>query len=212
MANFARRWEREPKEPLSGRIRDAVYPSPPLKNKIDQVTRKLETQTMKLDQLYHRLQERDRRLFEQLVNAYIKNDSDRAYMYANEVAGVRKVAKVVLQSKIALESVILRLGTIKEIGDVVAAIEPAIGVVNAVKRQLIGILPEAERELGDIGEALTSVLTEAGEISGVHFGAFGPQSEEAEKILKEAQAVAESRSKEFSELPSPEKEKGPSTT
>jgi len=51
-------------------------------------------------------------------------------MYANEIAEIRKIAKVTLRSELALEQVVLRLETIQEFGDVAAMMGPVAGVVT----------------------------------------------------------------------------------
>jgi division protein CdvB (Snf7/Vps24/ESCRT-III family) len=74
-------------------------------------------------------------------------------------------------------------------------------ILNNVKRGIISVLPEAEREIGEIGNLLSSILVEAGQASGSTLN-FEVANEDAEKILAEASAVAEQRMKEkFPELP-----------
>jgi division protein CdvB (Snf7/Vps24/ESCRT-III family) len=62
-------------------------------------------------------------------------------------------------------------------------------------------MPDAQSALGDIGASLTSLMTDVGGLSGGNF--FTPESsEEADKIMAEAAAVAEKRmSESFPEIP-----------
>lgn len=189
---FSKIWDKEPKEPLGERLRETVAPSPPLKARIDMVARSLEAQINKLNIVYQRLKERDKALFNKLVNAYVQNEIERAYVYANEIANIRKIAKTVVHSKIALEQVVLRLNTIKTVGDIVAQLGPAINVVSNVRNKLSGILPEAEDSLRSVGETLNSIIIDVGEITG---SVVEPSiySEEAMQILNEAKHEAEKK-------------------
>jgi division protein CdvB (Snf7/Vps24/ESCRT-III family) len=57
------------------------------------------------------------------------------------------------------------------------------------------VLPEAEREISEVGELLSGVLTDAGSVGevGVNFQAA---NDDAERILREAEVIAEDRMKE----------------
>src|SRR5439155_6264603 len=82
------------------------------------------------------------------------HDTARSTMYANEIAEIRKMAKITLRSELALEQVGLRLETIQEFGDVAATMGPIAGVVAAIKNQVQGVIPQVGYELGEISESL----------------------------------------------------------
>src|SRR5947207_13988903 len=94
------------------------------------------------------------------------HDTARSTMYANEIAEIRKMAKITLRSELALEQVGLRLETIQEFGDVAATMGPIAGVVAAIKNQVQGVIPQVGYELGEIYETLNSVVMEVGEATG----------------------------------------------
>jgi len=191
---FAKRWDREVKEPVTSRIKSFLIPDVPLKYKIDMAMNKLKVQLDKLDQVSARLMERDKKVFEKVVDAFIKHEMDRATLYANELAELRKMGKIILFSKLSLEKVLLRLETIRDVGDLMVAMAPVIGVVRAVKSGLAGILPDAERELGELADVLGGLVADVGELTG-HSPTL-EASEEAQKILEEAMAIAEQRMRE----------------
>jgi division protein CdvB (Snf7/Vps24/ESCRT-III family) len=204
---FIRRWDYERKEGLGEKIKEVFYPSQSLKSRIEYVNRLLEIQKNKLEQLYNRLHERDRRLFEYVVNYYLKHDLNRANVYANEIANIRRLARVVMQSKLALEAIKLRLDTVKDMGDITVAMLPAAKIIKEVKSKLVGIMPEAENELTEIQNAITGILTEVGHAPTSQF-TFETYSDEAEKIMNEAKVMAERKLKEaFVEIPSTQMEK-----
>ena len=123
-------------------------------------------------------------------------------MYANECSEVRRMAHVTVQSQMALEQVALRLETIEEFGDVARMMGPVTSVVRSVKNQISGVIPEVGFELNEVGELLNSFVVEAGEPIASSYDA-GASTEEARKILGEANAVAEQHIRDkFPELPS----------
>ncbi len=173
----------------------------PLKQKLDYAVRRLTLQISKLDQASERFTQKDRAMFARLVDAISKHDTAHANIYANELAEVRKMAKLVMNAKLALDQVMLRIQTCTELGDVVANLGPAIGVLRSVGSCMGGVLPEAENELGEIGNMLSGLMFEAGLNSGMTMN-FDNVNEDAAKILTEAATVAEQKVNDnFPELP-----------
>ncbi|MEM2445342.1 MAG: Snf7 family protein [Candidatus Bathyarchaeia archaeon] len=215
---FSKRWdERRDEQPLTERIKEAVRPPGPLKPRLDMAIRRIELQIQKLDQASERFSQRDKSIFARIVDAYTKHDMARANVFANELAEIRKMEKMIMQARLALEQIVLRLRTVSELGDVVSTLGPAVSVLRAVKAGMANIFPEAERELGLIGNLLSGIIVEAGQSTGLTIN-FEAANEDAQKILTEAAAVAEQRIKEkFPELPTgipqvPLSEKTPTET
>ncbi|RLG98830.1 hypothetical protein DRO28_02035 [Candidatus Bathyarchaeota archaeon] len=182
-------------------IRDVIRPQTPLKPKINLAIRRVEVQIQKLNEAANRLAERDRALFEKIVKAYTEHDLQRANVFANELAEIRKMEKFMMHSSLALERVILRLRTVSELGDIAVTLAPATSVLQSIRKGISGIMPTAERELGEVGDLLNEIIVEAGQTSGMTLN-FESVSEDARKILAEAAAVAEQKMKEkFPELP-----------
>jgi division protein CdvB (Snf7/Vps24/ESCRT-III family) len=199
---FSKRWEeRRDEQPLTERIKEAVRPPGPLKPRLDMAIRRIELQIQKLDQASERFSQRDKSIFARIVDAYTKHDMARANVFANELAEIRKMEKMIMQARLALEQIVLRLRTVSELGDVVSTLGPAVSVLRAVKTGMANIFPEAERELGLIGNLLSGIIVEAGQSTGLSIN-FEAANEDAQKILTEAAAVAEQKIKEkFPELP-----------
>ena len=74
------------------------------------------------------------------------------------------MSKLIMNARLALDQVALRIRTVSELGDVVSALGPCIGVLRSVSSGLGGVLPEAEGELGDIGNMLSGLMFEAGQL------------------------------------------------
>ena len=198
---FTKNWDRKRTEPMSERVKETLRPAAPLKPRIDAAVRGLQAQTNKLEQLQNRLVDRDKNIFSKVVDAYTKHDQAHASIYANELAEIRKMSRMIIQSQLALEQIILRLQTVQELGDVVVSLAPAMSVVRKVGKGIAGVMPEAEGELGEIGELLSGVLMEAGQTSGGMLS-FDTMNEDAQKIMSEAATFAEQRMKDkFPEMP-----------
>jgi len=199
---FAKQWGGKQQEvPLATRIKETVRPPGPLKPRLDFAIRRLELQIQRLDKATDRFTERDKSIFAKIVEAYSKHDMARANVFANELAEIRKMEKMIMHARLALEQIVLRLRTVSELGDVVTTLAPAVGVLRSVRSGMASIFPEAERELGQIGTLLSGIIVDAGQSTGLTIN-FETVNEDAQKILNEAASVAEQKIKEkFPELP-----------
>jgi len=163
----------------------------------------LKVQAEKLKRTYHRLLARDKELFEACVRAEQELDRDRATIYANEIAQLRKMSRTILKSQISLEKVILRLETIRDFGDVMNVLAPATKIIRRIQSDLSGLVPEVAHNLRMVDEMLEGVMVEAGNVTGATVSVMVADSE-ARRILEEASEIAAQRmSNQFPELPEP---------
>ncbi len=199
---FAKQWEEGPnRQPLATRVKESLRPPGPLKPRLDIAIRRIELQVQRLDQASDRFSERDKKIFSRIVEAYTKHDMARANVFANELAEIRKMEKMIMHGRLALEQIVLRLRTVSELGDIVTTLAPAVGVLRTVKSGMASIFPEAEKELGQIGNLLNGIIIDAGQSTGLTIN-FDTANEDAQKILAEASSVAEQKIKEkFPDLP-----------
>jgi division protein CdvB (Snf7/Vps24/ESCRT-III family) len=200
--HFAKKWEQKKDQgSFITSINQAVKPQQPLKPRLDMATKKLDLQIQRLDQANERFTQKDRTLFTKLVDAYQQHDMSHANIYANELAEIRKMTKLVMNARLALDQVNLRIKTVTELGEVVAMLGPCIGVLRSVNAGMGGVLPSAENELGEIGDMLSGLMFEAGTSSGMSLN-FNSVNDDASKILAEAAVVAEQKvSANFPDLP-----------
>jgi division protein CdvB (Snf7/Vps24/ESCRT-III family) len=183
------------------RVKESLRPPGPLKPRLDMAIRRIELQVQRLDQAGERFSDRDKKIFARIVDAYTKHDMARANVFANELAEIRKMEKMIMHGRLALEQIVLRLRTVSELGDIVTTLAPAVGVLRSVKSGMSAIFPEAERELGQIGTMLNGIIIDAGQSTGLSIN-FESANEDAQKILAEASTVAEQKIKEkFPDLP-----------
>jgi division protein CdvB (Snf7/Vps24/ESCRT-III family) len=198
MNNFLKQWDGDSDNPKLG---IGFHHAPPFKQQLSSAIYRIKVQHNKLESAALRMQQHDKEIFAKCVSAQMTHDTARASMYANECAEVRKIAKVTLQSQLALEQVALRLETIEEFGDIAHMMGPVASVVRSVKTQISGVIPEVGYELSEVGELLNSFVVEAGEPMTESYD-VGASNEEARKILGQANAIAEEHIKDkFPELP-----------
>ncbi|MCX8170349.1 MAG: Snf7 family protein [Candidatus Bathyarchaeota archaeon] len=197
-SKFTRKWEEGEQKGLKAMLN----PSEPLRNRVELAIKRVEAQIQYIESTLNRLTERDRYLFSKIVEAYSRHQIQKAHVLANELAELRKMANFMMNAELALERVALRLKTVTQLGNVVSTLAPATQVLQSVRVGLSGLLPNAEKEIGQIGAMLNDLIIEAGEVTGVAPN-FEVVSDDAQRILDEAAIIAEQKMKErFPELPS----------
>jgi len=146
------------------------------------------------------MQHRDKEFFDKCVAARAVGDMPRANLYAEECAEVRKMAKIALNSELALEQLIFKLETAEMMGDIAYLIHPIKSVVASVGQQIQQMMPDVSFELNQINESLEGIVVNAGEVT-ESMAPAGSQSPEADKIMQEADTLAEQKIKSrFPEL------------
>ena len=118
----------------------------------------LRVQHGRLEQASYRLKERDRTLFQTCVGAVKAKNKDRAVICANEIAEVRKIISFLYNVELAIERVILRLETIKELSEIVIDLKPALKLLQNVSQELFQFLPDVSSELTKVNDTISETL------------------------------------------------------
>jgi len=189
---FQEKWKDREDTSYASKIRKINKPAQVLKHQIGDVTQKIEVQTRTLDNAVKRFGNRDAALFARVAKALSERDTLRAKVLANELAEIRKVEKMLLHAQLALESVSLRLNTVSELGDLVTVLSPLSNVLGSVREGMSNVFPEADREIGNIGNLLSDILSSTNQNVDLPTN-VGKVDAEAEKILQEAELAAEKR-------------------
>jgi len=92
---------------------------------------KLKAQRFKLEQVIVRLRERDTLLFKTCAKSLNAKNKERATIFANELAEIRKLTKIISQTEILIERIILRLETLKELSAAFADLKPVLRILAA---------------------------------------------------------------------------------
>jgi division protein CdvB (Snf7/Vps24/ESCRT-III family) len=118
----------------------------------------LRVQQNKLEQAQYRLKERDKILFQTCVGALKRQNKERAAICANEMSEVRKLIKFLCNVALAIERVILRLETIKELSDIVVDLKPSLQLLQRVSQDLFEVLPDVSSELNKVNDTISETL------------------------------------------------------
>ena len=199
--SFDKKWAGGDKLSLGKSVRNAISPPGALKPRMDFASKLIQAQIQKLDRESQRMAERDKSLFAKVVDSYQKHDTPHANIYAGELAELRKMQKTMLNAKLALDQIVMRIEAVSEMGDLAFTLLPVIGVMRDVMTGMASVNPQIAKEMGDISNLLSGIVMDAGATSGMTLN-FGSANEDSAKIMEEAASVAEARMKDtFPELP-----------
>ncbi|MGP8069051.1 MAG: hypothetical protein ACLP5V_04110 [Candidatus Bathyarchaeia archaeon] len=165
----------------------------PLTERLDNVSLRLHRQLEKLANMHVRLQARETALLERCISEKKSNHLKRAMACANALTEVRRVSKVVLSSEVAIESIIIRIETIREFANAKAQMAPVMNLVKKTGERIAGIMPQVSSELAEVNGILYNVLRDAtGKRSEVAYGTSRIRAPDTEaKPLRETSTDAE---------------------
>jgi division protein CdvB (Snf7/Vps24/ESCRT-III family) len=183
-------------ETLKDKLVEAAKPQAPLKPRIEEAQRKLQIQISKLEGMSSKMEEKDKLIFNRIVNAMQNHDSHYGKLLSGELSQIRKMIKMVNSAKLAFEQIQLRLNTMTELGDVVVTLSPAMSVIKGIQGGLKTMLPEADQSFGQISELLGGIMSGSSQMaSSSEMVGAGVSSvsldEEAVDIMQEASAIVE---------------------
>jgi division protein CdvB (Snf7/Vps24/ESCRT-III family) len=205
--SLSKKWnDSQSESSMTNKLFDRLKPQDPLKPRIEEAHNKLQMQVSKLENISSKLQEKDRLIFNRVVNSLQNHDSHYAKILSNELSQVRKMTRMVDSAKIAFEQIQLRLNTMTELGDVVVTLSPAMSVIKGIQGGLASMMPQADQSFGQISDLLGNIMSESGQLTAT--AAAAPEitntglNEEAMKILEEASSMIEENTKsKFPDLP-----------
>ncbi|MGE5554682.1 MAG: Snf7 family protein [Methanocella sp.] len=185
---------------------------PPIREVATKSISTLKVQQGKLEQASYRLKERDRILFETCMSALKRNNKEKAAICATEIAEVRKLISFIGNVHLAIERVVMRLETIRELGDIVTDLKPALTLLQGVSAQLFQVLPDVSTELNNVNTTIQETLQQTKLTTDENIVGVGRKTEAGEEILKEVSCFMEKKLSETLPEPpvsAPVKEKAP---
>jgi len=126
---------------------------------------------------------------------------ERAAICAVELSEVHKVLQMVTQCQLALERIILRLETIKEVSEIMADLKPALKSLRVLTETMVNVMPDVAQELQRVNESISQTLAMTKINSPESIAPLTAKTEAGEEILKEASAVLEKQISD--QLPAP---------
>jgi len=187
---FKQKWEEPPKG-----LNKVLRRREPLKPQINRVLTRVEAQNERINAYIGNYDYRDKELFEKIVKAQQRHDDAHAKMLADELSEVRRQKNVLMHSKLALENVSLRLRTVYEFGNTATSVSGVVKTLKSIRSGISGMLPDIGNEIFQVERTLGDMVMDIGGTVDASYD-FTPASEDANRILKEAAIVVESRTKE----------------
>jgi hypothetical protein len=127
------------------------------------------------------------------MRAIKKNNKERAALCANEIAEVRKLIKFLYSVQLAVERVILRLETIRELSDIVVDLKPALKLLKNVSSDLFQVLPDVSSELNHVNETIQETLYSTKINADESLIPVGNKTEGGQEVLQEVSTFLEKR-------------------
>ncbi len=185
-------------------MKSLVNPTPPpLREIAAKSILTLRVQQNKLEQAGYRLKERDKVLFETCMGALKRNNKEKAAICANEISEIRKLIKFLYSVQLAIERVVLRLETIRELSEIVVDLKPALRLLQDVSHDLFQVLPDVSSELSNVNSAISDTLCATKITTDPSVIPVDRKTEAGEEILKEVSSFIEQKLTE--NLPEPPK-------
>jgi division protein CdvB (Snf7/Vps24/ESCRT-III family) len=180
---------------------DKLYKPEEFILKIEEIIGKLDIQIQKLKRKYSNLEQKNKEYFEKCIEALANKDEERAKIYAQEVAEIRKLARMIFHSELIFEQIKLRLETIEELREVVGLLTPLNKIILSIKEEVKGIIPEAALTLTELQESIEGFISATTGMPIEEISISTDLSGEARDILEEASIVASERiEKSFPEI------------
>lgn len=126
-------------------------------------------------------------------------------MCANELAEVRKLITLLSQTQIAIERIILRLETIKELSTIMIDLKPALSALKTVTTNLVEVMPDIASELDKVNSNIQETLMATKLSSEPPMVKSNFKTQAGQEILNEVNTVLEQRlAEQLPEPPAPE--------
>jgi len=152
---------------------------------------KLKIQRFKLEQVIVRLRGRDATLFKICAKALKNKKKERATIFANELAEVRKLIKIISQTQILIERIILRLETFKELNAAFAGLKPVLTILHSVTKRLTILMPQMAYEMERVNDSIVETLAMTKIDSPQLDMPFDVKTPGGEEVLKEVSTLLE---------------------
>jgi len=127
------------------------------------------------------------------MGALKRNNKERASICANEISEIRKLIKFLYSVQLAIERVILRLETIKELSEIVVDLKPALKLLQDVSSDLFQVLPDVSAELNTVNSTISETLYATKINTDESVIPVGRKTQGGEEILKEVSTFIEQK-------------------
>jgi len=150
---------------------------------------------VKLDHAEEKFNMKYKLILTKITAAYTTHETTCACVFAYELVDICKISILLINSKMALEQITVRLTKASETPDVVLSLKYIEGALRKLTGKLVAVFPETDKELDEIAKLLSDVIVELNSSSEKE-NIYEIIEEGAGKILDEAMIIAKQRIKE----------------
>jgi hypothetical protein len=125
------------------------------------------------------------------MGALKRNNKEKAAICANEISEIRKLIKFLYNVELAIERVVLRLETIRELSEIVIDLKPALKLLQNVSQDLFQVLPDVSNELNNVNSTISETLYATKITADESLIPVNKKTPGGEEILKEVSSFLE---------------------
>ena len=174
-----------------------------LKSDMEKATSVVNNQLGRLRMLDEKFSRMDNNFRHQIISNIKSGNNSRAKALAGELSNIRNVQRTTQNAGLALEVMLIRFSTINEFAMVMETINPTIGMIRDIERDISKVIPAASNVFSEMKSMTSDVLVNSDIKLDVGSKFSTPVDKDALSILNEIEGILENEAKtKLPEVPS----------
>jgi division protein CdvB (Snf7/Vps24/ESCRT-III family) len=174
-----------------------------LKSDMEKTTSVVNNQLARLRMLDEKFSRMDNNFRHQIISNIKSGNNSRAKALAGELSNIRNVQRTTQNAGLALEVMLIRFSTINEFAMVMETINPTIGMIRDIQRDISKVIPAASNVFSEMKSIASDVLVNSDIKLDVGSKFSTPVDKDALSILNEIEGILENEAKtKLPEVPS----------
>lgn len=174
-----------------------------LKSDMEKATSVVNNQLARLRMLDEKFSRMDNTFRHQIILNIKSGNNSRAKALAGELSNIRNVQRTTQNAGLALEVMLIRFSTINEFAMVMETINPTIGMIRDIQRDISKVIPAASNVFSEMQSMASDVMINSDIKLDVGGKLSTPVDKDALSILNEIEGILENEAKaKLPEVPS----------
>ena len=174
-----------------------------LKSDMEKTTSVVNNQLARLRMLDEKFSRMDNNFRHQIISNIKSGNNSRAKALAGELSNIRNVQRTTQNAGLALEVMLIRFSTINEFAMIMETINPTIGMIRDIQRDISKVIPAASNVFSEMKSITSDVLVNSDIKLDVGSKFSTPVDKDALSILNEIEGILENEAKtKLPEVPS----------
>ena len=166
-----------------------------LKSDMEKATSVVNNQLARLRMLDEKFSRMDNNFRHQIISNIKSGNNCRAKALAGELSNIRNVQRTTQNAGLALEVMLIRFSTINEFAMVMETINPTIGMIRDIQRDISKVIPAASNVFSEVKSITSDVLVNSDIKLDVGSKFSTPVDKDALSILNEIEGILENEAK-----------------